>query len=236
MTHNKERIYLITGGTRGLGRAISLCLLKKGHRVIANYIRSEEEAKTLEASGCTVIKGDVSRSEDCLAIAEFIKERFGVLHGLINNAAIVRDELIIKLKEEDWQEIIGVNLKGVFNTIRHLAGLLETGRGHIINIASYSGIRGKAGQTAYSASKAGLIGLSLTAARELSPRGIKVNVVVPGYMDTDMGRQSLQAMRAALEESLLKTLTSPEEVAEFIAYLLTTETVTGQVFRIDSRI
>lgn len=231
-----KKICLITGGTRGLGRALSLTLLKKDYTVIANYISSEQEVESLQKEGCITFRADISKYNECRALANFVRDRFGMLYALINNAAIIRDELLIKLKEDDWQRVIDVNLKGVFNTINLFSELLSETGGHIINISSYSGIRGKAGQSAYSASKAGLIGLSLTAARELSEKRIKVNVVVPGYMETDMGRSSPQAMEIAKNESLLKTITSKEEVAEFIAFLLETETITGQVFRLDSRI
>ncbi|MCX7794333.1 MAG: SDR family NAD(P)-dependent oxidoreductase [Thermodesulfovibrionales bacterium] len=229
-----SRVCLITGGTRGLGRILSLSLLKKGYSVIVNYIKSDKEAEALRKAGCITFRADVSQYKECKVLADFVRERFGTLYALINNAAITRDALLIKLREEDWQRVIDVNLKGVFNTINLLSEFLRGG--HIINISSYSGIRGKAGQAAYSASKAGLIGLSLTAARELSEKGIKVNVVIPGYMETDMGRASPQAMNLAKEESLLKTLASPHEVARFISFLLETETITGQVFRLDSRI
>ncbi len=231
-----KKICLITGGTRGLGKVISMLLRKEGHIVIANYIKGEQEAQTLRELGCITFKADISKMDECIRMAEVVKERFGILHVLINNAAILKDELLIKLKENAWDEVINVNLKGVFNTISTFSALLAETKGHIINITSYSGIRGKAGQTAYSASKAGVIGLSLSAANELSMRGIKVNVVAPGYMDTDMGRSSPKALEYALKESLLKTLTNPEEVARFIGYLINTETITGQIFRIDSRI
>mgnify|MGYP001056365306 CR=1 FL=1 len=231
-----KKICLITGGTRGLGRVISLSLHKKGHIVIANYIKGEPEAQTLRELGCITFKADISKMDECIRMADFIKERFGILHVLINNAAILKDELLIKLKENAWDEVINVNLKGMFNTILTFSALLAETKGHIINITSYSGIRGKAGQTAYSASKAGVIGLSLSAAKELSMQGIKVNVLAPGYMDTDMGRSSPKALENAIKESLLNTLTNPEEVAEFIAFLINTETITGQIFRIDNRI
>ncbi|MFN3740094.1 MAG: SDR family NAD(P)-dependent oxidoreductase [Thermodesulfovibrionales bacterium] len=231
-----DRVCLITGGVRGLGRVLSLTLLKKGYTVISNYVRSVQEASEMKDKGCIIFRADISRYEECIMLRNFITERFGMLHALINNAAITRDELLIKLRESDWDDVTQVNLKGVFNTITIFSDLLEKTRGHIVNISSYSGIRGKAGQSAYSASKAGLIGLSLVAARELSQKKIKVNVVAPGYMETDMGRASPRAMEVAKDESLLKTLTSKEEVAGFIAFLLETETITGQVFRIDSRI
>ncbi len=231
-----KKVCLITGGTRGLGRVISLYLKREGHHVVANYIKAEDEAQILRDSGFTTFKADISKMDECIRMAEFVKERFGTLHVLINNAAILRDELLIKLKERDWEHVINVNLKGVFNTISTFSDLLAETKGHIINIVSYSGIRGKPGQTAYSASKAGVIGLSLSAAKELSMRGIKVNVLAPGYMDTDMGRSSPKALEDALKESLLRTLTNPEEVAKFIGFLINTETITGQIFRIDSRI
>lgn len=229
-----SRICLITGGTRGLGRILGLTFLKKGYTVISNYVRSDKEAEILKSQGCITFRADISDYKECRALADFIRDRFNVLHVLINNAAITQDKLLIKLMESEWKRVMDVNLKGVFNTISLFSELL-TG-GHIINISSYSGIRGKAGQAAYSASKAGLIGLSLVAARELAPRKIKVNVIVPGYMDTDMGRASPSAMETARKESLLGTLTSPDEIAQFISLLVETETITGQVFRLDSRI
>ncbi len=234
----EKKICLITGASGGLGRVLCKALFRNGFVIIANFHRSEDAINQLkkECEGIIPYRADVSIIEECMRMADFVKERFQRLDALINNAGITDNRLFIKTEEDLFQKILDVNLKGCFNTIRSFSELLSVNGGHIVNISSSSGIRGKKGQSAYSASKAGLIGLSLTSAKELAPLNIKVNVVVPGYMDTEMGRTSVEGLNDAVRESLLKRLTSPEDVAGFIVSLIQTSSVTGQIFRIDSRI
>ena len=232
-----QRCALITGGSRGLGRALALALASGEYKIAINYLKGDEhanEALRVLGEGALLLKADVSDST-AVGAAE-IKKKWGRLDVLVNNAGVTSDALLVKLKEEDWDWVLGTNLKGCFNTIRAFAPLMkESGGGHIINISSISGTRGKAGQAAYSASKAALLGLTVSAARELSEYNIRVNAVLPGYMPTDMGRASPVAMDSAREKSIIGKLSDPKEVAGFISWLVGTESVTGQVFTIDSR-
>jgi len=234
-----QRTALITGGSRGLGRAVALALASGGYRVAINYLKSDKEAEAvLKSMGEALpLKADVSDSASVVTMASEIKKKWGRLDVLINNAGVTVDTLFVKLKEEDWDRVLGTNLKGCFNTIKAFSPLIkESGGGHIINISSISGTRGKAGQAAYSASKAALLGLTVSAARELSEYNIRVNAVLPGYMPTDMGSGAEKAMDEARKKSLIGKLSDPKEVAGFIAWLAGTESVTGQVFTIDSRV
>lgn len=231
-------VAVVTGGSRGLGREIAIALGKSGYNVAVNYLYSKEKADEVISKigrNAVAIKADVSDTKQVEAMAEIISKKWGGVYALINNAGAAKDNLLIKYEESDWDEVIKTNLKGCFNTVRAFVPLMA-GRGHIINISSYSGLRGKAGQTAYSASKAALIGLTYSLAKELGAHNIKVNCVLPGYMPTDMGRNAAKAMEDARKESILKSLSDPQKVAEFIYYLLTTEHITGQVFTLDSRI
>ncbi len=234
-----QRCALITGGSRGLGRALALALASEGFRVAINYLKSNKEAEAvLKSMGEALsLKADVSDSASVVRMASEIKKKWGRLDVLINNAGVTADAFLVKLKEEDWDRVIGTNLKGCFNTIRAFAPLIkESGGGHIINISSISGTRGKAGQAAYSASKAAILGLTVSAARELSEYNIRVNAVLPGYMPTDMGRASPAAMDMARGKSIIGKLSDPKEVTGFISWLVGTTSVTGQVFTIDSRV
>lgn len=229
---------VVTGGTGGLGSRIVAALCSRGFRVAVNCLRSDGRIDGLrERFGEMIcpVKADVSDSRDVDRMASVIRALGDRLSVLINNAAITRDALLVNQKEEEWDVVMGVNLKGVFNCMRAFAPSMEEG-GHIVNISSYAGLKGKRGQAAYSASKAALIGITRTAARELATHHIRVNAVVPGYLPTTMGLAARRAMESAVEESLLKRLTEPDEVVRFIMYLITTESVTGQVFCLDSRI
>lgn len=231
-------VAVVTGGSRGLGREIAIALGKGGYNVAVNYLHSKEKADEIISKigkNAVAIKADVSDMKQVEAMAGIIKKKWSGVDSLINNAGITKDNMLIKYDESDWDELIKTNLKGCFNTVMAFVPLM-TGGGHIINISSYSGLRGKAGQTAYSASKAALIGLTYSLAKELGTHNIKVNCVLPGYMPTDMGRNAAKAMEDARKESILKSLSDPQKVAEFIHHLLTTEHITGQVFTLDSRI
>jgi 3-oxoacyl-[acyl-carrier protein] reductase len=233
------RTALVTGASRGLGKQIALALSARGYQVAVNYLSSEKEAadvaeKAGEAS--FAVRADVGDLRQVEEMALQIENRFGRLDAVINNAGVTSDNLLLRQSEDDWDRILKTNLTGCFNVIRTMAPLMKKSGGHVLNISSYSGLKGKAGQPAYSASKSALIGLSCTAANELAPYDIRVNVLLPGYMMTEMGAAALRAMDKAREDSTLKKLSDPLEVAEFVAYLLATRNITGQVFSLDSRI
>ena len=232
-------VALVTGASRGLGKQITYSLAKRRYSVIVNHLSSEKEASTIVDSignDSIAIKADIGDIKQVKGMAEKIEDKFGRLDLIINNAGITKDNLLIKQSEQEWDEIIRTNLKGCFNTIRILAPvMIKSGGGHIINISSFSGIRGKAGQPAYSASKAALLGLTCSAARELAEYNIRVNAIIPGYMMTEMGMKAGKAMETAREKSITKKLSDPEEIAEFIVYLSDTKNIAGQVFSLDSR-
>jgi len=233
-------VALITGASRGLGKQIALSLSAHGYSVIANYAASEKEAhdlvKTL-GNNSIALRADVGDMKQVREMAGKIEKAFGRLDVIINNAGITKDNLLLKQTETEWDSIVGTNLKGCFNVIKTVAPLMiQSGGGHIINISSYSGVKGKAGQSAYSASKAALLGLTFSSARELSGYNIRVNALLPGYMMTEMGMTAQKAAEKAKKESILNTLSQPQEAADFILFLLKTKNITGQVFSLDSRI
>lgn len=233
-------VAVVTGASKGLGRQIAMVLSRQGYNVAVNYHRSKAEADDLVSSiGETAIavKADVGDIGQVADMADMVYGKWGRIDALINNAGITKDVLLIKYNESDWDKVLNVNLKGCFNTVRLFTPLMiKTGGGHIINVSSYSGLRGKAGQPAYSAAKAAIIGLTYAMAKELAGHNIRVNAVVPGYMPTEMGEKANAAIKKAAADSILKKLSSPQEAAAFIAYLLTTSDITGQVFCLDSRI
>jgi 3-oxoacyl-[acyl-carrier protein] reductase len=237
---NSLKVAVITGASRGLGKEIALTLGKSGYNVAVNYLASEKEAMKVAdkiASGTLLIKADVGDIKHVEKMAEAVYERWGRVDVLVNNAGITKDGLMIKLKEEEWDEVLRVNLKGCCNTIRAFSHfMIKSGGGHIINISSYSGLKGREGQAAYSASKAAVLGLTYTAAKELAEYNIRVNALLPGYMQTEMGKACEKAMATAKVESITGKLSSPKDAAGFIAYLLNTGNITGQVFCLDSRI
>lgn len=238
--NDSSKVALITGGASGLGMHISRAFLEKGYHITINYLKSAEEAQKIisDSGNCAIsFQADVGNATEVRAMITKIEETFGRLDILINNAGIAIDSLLIKQTEEQWDTIIRTNLTGCFNLIRAAAPLMiSSGGGHIINILSYSGVKGKAGQAAYSASKAGLVGLTITAALELAEHNIRVNAVMPGYMNTGMGSIAMTAMKQAKEESVLKRLSNPSEVAQCIAAIAEMNHITGQVFNLDSRI
>ncbi len=233
-------IALITGSSGRLGTKISLTFLKKGCHVIAVYNRADEnfiESFERYKDIITPLKVNISKQSEVNSMIKIIKDRFGRLDYVINSAGISKDSLLIKTQEIEWDEVISVNLSGCFYIIKETIPLLiNSNGGHIVNISSLSGLKGREGQAAYSASKSALIGLTYSAAKELAGFNIKVNALLPGYMETDMGMKNLNAFKRAKDTSLLNCLSSPSEVASFIYWLVNTKRITGQVFTLDSRI
>jgi len=237
-----EKTALVTGASRGIGRAIALALAKEGYAVAVNYAGSREAAEAVRneitAGGrAFILQGDVSSAEDVDRIFKTVKEEFGFLDVLVNNAGITRDSLLVRMKENQWDEVIDTDLKSNFLTVKAAgAMMMRRKKGAIINIASVSGIIGNMGQLNYSAAKAGVIGLTKAAARELAPRGIRVNTVAPGFIVTDMTDKIPDDLKDGMLRSIpLGRFGGAEEVAKAVAFLASDKAsyITGQVLKVD---
>lgn len=234
---------LVTGAAKGIGREIALTLARNGATVIINYNGSKESAQEVvreiednggsaEAMQCNV--ADFAASE---AFVKTVLEKYKKVDILVNNAGVTRDNLIMRMSEEDYDTVVNTNLKGAFNMIRHLSrSFIKQRSGKIVNISSVSGVLGNAGQANYSASKAGLIGLTKSAAREMAGRGINVNAVAPGFIDTDMTKAMPEDARKALNQMIPMGKTgSTEDVANLVLFLAGSQSdyITGQVICVD---
>lgn len=237
-----EKIALVTGASRGIGKAIAMELAERGATVIVNYSGSEEKAQQtvseIKKNGgeAVAVKCDVADFAACEKLAKDVIGRYGRLDILVNNAGITRDGLIMKMSEQDFDSVMDTNLKGTYNMIRHFSRwFLKQKSGSIINIASVSGVIGNAGQANYSASKAGVIGLTKAVARELSGRGIRINAVAPGFIDTDMTRQMSEDAKKGIEAIIpMGHMGKPEDVARLVGFLADeAEYITGQVICVD---
>ena len=234
---------LVTGGSRGIGRAISLRLAKMGAAVFINFTSNEEAARAV-LSEIAAMGGDASLCPFDVADKKAVKEAISAIikeHGpiqvLVNNAGITRDGLVARMKEEDWDRVINVNLKGAFNCIQACAmAMMKSRWGRIINIGSVVGTMGNAGQANYSAAKAGLEGLTKTVAREMAPRGITANLVAPGFVETDMTAVLPEKIKTALLEQIpAGRMGRPEEIAGAAGYLVSEEAsyITGHTLHVN---
>ncbi len=237
----KNKTAIITGASRGIGKAIAIKLASMGANVALIYAGNEELAINVcnecESFGVTAkcYKCNVSSFEETKNTVSAIRKDFGAAHILVNNAGVTKDGLVAMMSEDDFDKVISTNLKGAFNMIRHTTGLfIRSKEGSIINISSVSGLMGNVGQANYSASKAGLIGLSKSVAKELAGKNIRCNCVAPGFIETDMTK-GLEN-NPLIEQIPLKRMGKPEEVAEAVAFLAMSQYITGEVIRIDGGI
>ena len=234
---------IVTGATRGIGREIALTLAKNGANLAINYrnLNSDLENLLNEIKSFGVdalaVKCDVSVLEEVNSFIEKVKSHYTTIDVLVNNAGITKDGLILRMKEEDFDDVLDVNLKGTFNTTKSVSSIMVKQKyGKIINISSVVGIAGNSGQCNYAASKAGVIGFSKSVARELSSRNINVNVVAPGYIDTDMTKNLPDKVKEEIIKSIpMKRIGSPKEVANLVLFLSSnlSDYITGQVINVD---
>ena len=237
------KIAVVTGASRGIGRAIALELASQGAFVVVNYNgskdRAEEVKKEIEAAGgkAEVYQCNVSDFEKCQAFIQDVIKTYGRLDILVNNAGITRDGLLMKMSEADFDSVIETNLKGTFNTIRFASRqMLKQRSGRIINMSSVVGIAGNAGQANYASSKAGVIGLTKAVARELVSRGITVNAIAPGFIETEMTEVLSDAVKeASVAQIPLGRFGKPEDIAKTAAFLASDDAgyITGQVIQVD---
>ncbi len=239
----ENKVALITGGSRGIGRSICLALAKEGANIITCYANgadaANETVRLCEELGvkAMAVKTDVSNYEEVSALVAKTKEEFGRIDILVNNAGITKDNLILKMTEEDFTKVIDTNLKGAFLFTKDVSKIMLKQRaGRIINISSVVGVRGNAGQVNYSASKAGLIGMTKSTAKELASRGITVNAIAPGFIETDMtGKLSESVVEEMLKTIPMKTMGTGDDIANLVCFLASNEAryITGQVICVD---
>ena len=234
---------IVTGGSRGIGRAVAVRLAKDGMNLVINYrgnsAAAEETERLCRELGAEVllVQGDVSRAEDCEKLAAQAKEAFGRVDVLVNNAGITRDGLLARMTEEDFRAVLDVNLVGPWNMMKAVNRIMMKQRyGRIVNLSSVTGLMGNMGQTNYAAAKAGILGMTKSYAREVASRGITVNAVAPGFIDTDM----TEAMPEGAKDKIITGIPmgrtgKPEDVAEAVAFLASDQAgdITGEVLRVD---
>lgn len=237
------KVAMITGATRGIGKQIALTLANEGYNIVLNYrtendelfqAKNEIESKNVN---CLTVQGDVTNFEDCKQMIERAINEFGKIDVLINNAGITKDMLLARMKEEDFKQVIDVNLVGTFNMTKNVISYMMKARsGRIINISSVVGIAGNAGQTNYSASKAGIIGFTKSLAKEVASRNILVNAVAPGFIETNMTDVLKQEVKDEIAKNIpLKRMGTPKDVANVVKFLASEDSsyITGQVISVD---
>ncbi|MCD6321575.1 MAG: 3-oxoacyl-[acyl-carrier-protein] reductase [Clostridiales bacterium] len=242
MSQLKGSVALVTGGARGIGRATVLELASRSADVVVSDINlegAEKTAKEAEAFGvkAMAVAGDVSNSEDVAEMVAKATEKFGKIDILVNNAGITKDNLLMRLTEQDWDLVLKVNLKGAYLCTKAvLRAMMKNRKGKIINVASVVGVMGNAGQSNYAASKAGLIGFTKSVAKEVGSRNIQANCIAPGYIETEMTDHLAEDVKEAFLNSIpLKRGGKPEDVAKVVAFLASSDSdyITGQVINID---
>ncbi len=239
----KDKVAIVTGGTRGIGRSIVLELARNGCNVAFNYAKSEDLAKALvtevESRGVKAVakQADVADFEAAKSMVAEVKEEFGQIDFLINNAGVTRDKLLALMKESDWDEVINTNLKSVYNFSKAvIMTMVKQKSGNILNITSVSGIAGVAGQTNYSASKAGVIGFTKALAKEVGKAKINVNAIACGFIETDMTASLPEEYKSKMiDMTSLKRFGNPEEIAKIAKFMLSEEAqyITGHVLTVD---
>lgn len=239
----KNRVAIVTGGSRGIGRAIVKKLAEEGANVAFNFLKSEEKAlaikKEIEEKGgkALTFRQDVKDYGAIKMMVEGVKSHFGRLDIIVNNAGILRDKALMLMEEQDWEDVISTNLSGAFNLVRAaIVTFMKQKSGNIINITSVAGIKGMPRQVNYSASKAGIIGLTKALAREVGPYNVRVNAIAPGYIDTDMVTGFKEAQKAEILKRIpLNRFGTAEEVAKVAAFVASdaAKYITGQVITID---
>lgn len=237
------KVALVTGASRGIGREVALTLAEYGATVIVNYNGSKERAEqvveeiTAKGGLAEAVQCSVADFDACGEMIQNLLGKYGHIDILVNNAGITKDNLVMKISEADFDEVLDTNLKGTFCTIKHMyRAFLKQKSGRIINMASVSGLLGNGGQANYAASKAGVVGLTKSVARELASRGVTVNAVAPGYIITDMTQSMTDAAKeAVLSKIPLKRAGSPRDIAETVAFLASDKAsyITGQVISVD---
>ena len=238
-----DKCALITGATRVIGKQISITLAKQGYNIALNYRKENEELentkKEIEKIGVQVlaVKGDVANFENCENFVKQVIERFGQIDVLVNNAGITKDMLLMRMKKEDFEQVIDTNLVGTFNVTKNVVPYMMKARsGRIINISSVVGISGNAGQTNYSASKAGIIGFTKSLAKEIASRNILVNAVAPGFIETNMTDVLKDDVKQEIAKNIpLKRMGTTQDVANVVKFLASDDSsyITGQVINVD---
>ena len=232
------RVAFVTGGTRGIGRAISARLRAGGYKVAAGYAGNEVAAQACaDELGVLVVKGNVSSFADCAAAVKTVQEKFGPIDVLVNNAGITRDAMLHKMTEDQWNEVIHVNLASIFNMTRNVIETMrERGYGRVVNISSINGQKGQMGQTNYSAAKAGMIGFTKALAQENAKKGITVNAIAPGYIDTEMVSSVPKLVLDQIIAGIpVGRLGMADEIARCVAFLAAEEAgyITGSTLTVN---